>query len=165
MSRNPAFLPVFDSMLACEAATGIPKSVQQQAKRDGCDAFDSHSRVNLARLLRWLFSRETEDCNWAERLKRAQALTAEIELKQVEGKLVEIERVHEQHTAIYSKVRAILVQKFETELPPKQDGLPAEKIAEMNRTALDEVLAILGKEESYGAPDSGPDHKEGGAAG
>ena len=66
-----------------------------------------------------------------------------------QGKLVEISKVHEAQDRCCARAVAILVQKFETELPPKEDGLPAEKIAEMNRAALDEVRAILSKRETY----------------
>lgn len=142
-------LPTYPSMQACEAATGVPKSVQQQAKRDGCGAFDAGNRVHLEALLRWLFRGEEGGENWPDRLKRAQALKAEKELAVMEGELVPIADVHEQHAQCASKAVAVLTQKFETELPPKQDGMPAERIAEMNRKALDEVRAVLGRKESY----------------
>lgn len=148
--RPASILPTFDSMAACEGATGIPKAVQQQAKRDGCDSFDSHGRVNLEKLLRWLFARD-QGANWADRLKRAQALKAETELAVLQGGVVEIEKVHESVDRCCAKAAAVLTQKFETEMPPKQDGLPAEKIAAMNRDALDEVRGILGKPEAYAA--------------
>lgn len=140
-------------MLACEAATGIPKATQQQAKKEGCDAFDSHSRVNLGKLLRWIFRTNDgeENPNWPDRLKRAQALKAEAELERMRGELVPISEVHAQQDQCCAKAVAVLVQKFETELPPKQDGMPAAKIAEMNRDALDQVRAILSKKETYSA--------------
>ena len=138
-------------MLACEAATGIPKAIQQAAKREGCTAFDSHSRVNLEILLRFLFGRDAsgEDTNWVLRLKRAQALTAEMELELAKGDLVPIAEVYAQQDQAVAKARAVMTQKFHTELPPKQDGMPAEKIAELNRKALDDVLTILSKRETY----------------
>lgn len=142
-------LPIYPSMQACEAATGIPKSAQQQAKRAGCDAFDAGNRVHLEKLLRFLFRGEDGGTNWPDRLKRAQALIAEKELAQMEGDLVEIAAVHEQQAQCVARAVAVLVQKFETELPPKQDGMPAARIAELNRAALDEVRAILAKRETY----------------
>ena len=69
----------------------------------------------------------------------------------MEGDLVEIAAVHEQQAQCVAKAVAVLVQKFETELPPKQDGMPAARIAELNRAALDEVRAILAKRETYAA--------------
>lgn len=146
-------LPSYPSMQACSASTGIPKAVLQQAKRDGCSAFDQANRVHLGPLLKWLFRSEgadgEENPNWPDRLKRAQALRAEHELDQIRGKFVEIEKVHEQQDQCVAKARAVLTQKFETELPPKQDGCPAADIASLNRAALDQVFSILSKKETY----------------
>jgi hypothetical protein len=145
-------LPSYPSMASCAAATGIPKAVQQQAKKGGCDVFDQANRVHLDKLLRWIFRKDAdgeENANWPDRLKRAQALKAEAELEKMKGSLVELSAVHEAQDRCCSKAVAVLAQKFETELPPKQDGMPAEKIAEMNRTALDQIRVILSKREAY----------------
>jgi hypothetical protein len=145
-------LPVFDSMQACDAATGIPKAVQQQAKREGCEAFDSHGRVRLGVLLRFLFAKgddDEENANWPDRLKRAQALKAEHELKILQGEYVERARVRADMTTAATKAVAVLTQKFETELPPKADGMPAAEIAKLNRAAIREVRIILSQPEAY----------------
>ena len=63
--------------------------------------------------------------------------------------LVERIQVRADMSTAANKAMAILQQKFETELPPKQDGLPAEKIAEMNRDALLEVRTILSQPTAY----------------
>jgi len=65
------------------------------------------------------------------------------------GELVRIEEVHAKLAQCVARARAVIVSKFETELPPRQDGMPAERIAELNRAALDEVFAILGRKETY----------------
>lgn len=77
------------------------------------------------------------------KIKKAQGEAA---LAEQAGRLVEIEKVHDQSRRVFAKVRAVLTQKFETELPPKLDGCPAVDIAEANRKALDEVFAILSTE-------------------
>lgn len=53
-------LPVFDSIEACVGSTGIPKDTIKEAKRAGSDAFRSN-RVDLKRLLSWLFSENGKD--------------------------------------------------------------------------------------------------------
>lgn len=79
-----------------------------------------------------------------------QRLVAETRDNQIRaGELVERSKVRADITKAASKAVAILQQKFETELPPKQDGLPAEKIAEMNRVALLEVRNILSQPGAY----------------
>jgi hypothetical protein len=147
--RGQKSLPVYDSMQSCEGATGIPRAILQQAKREGCDAFDSHSRVDLAKLLRYWFARGEGNVDWALRQKRADALKAERELAKMEGALVSIDEVYRQQAQAVAKARAVLTQKFEGELPAKQNGMPAEKIAETNREALEQVFAVLGKRETY----------------
>jgi hypothetical protein len=73
-------LPIYDSIQACSNATGIPVSVLKQAKKSGCEAF-RHSRVDLGRLLRWLFGKDQDgegSVNWGERVKKFQALRGEL---------------------------------------------------------------------------------------
>ena len=65
------------------------------------------------------------------------------------GELCKISEVHEHADRCLAKARAVLTQKFETELPPKQDGMPAEKIAELNRIGLDQVFKILSEIRTY----------------
>ena len=60
-----------------------------------------------------------------------------------DGELVERAVVRADQAKIAAKVVAVMMQKFETELPPKQDGLPAAEIAAMNRKALHEIRTIL----------------------
>jgi hypothetical protein len=152
MKNDKSLLSAYPSMSACSAATGIPKATLQQAKREGCNAFDQANRVHLEKLLRWIFRNDAdgeENADWPDRLKRAQALRAEADLEKMKGGLVELSAVHEAQDRCCSKAVAVLTQKFETELPPKQDGMPAEKIAELNRAALDQVRFILSKREAY----------------
>ncbi len=141
----PSPLPTFSSMQACEAATGIPKAIQQQAKRDGCQAFDQANRVHLEPLLRFLFApgEDGENQNWSDRKKRADALTAEHELEVLRGNVVTLPAVQDDQRQIANKLAAVLRTKFETELPPKLDGAPTLKIAEKNREALDQCFRIL----------------------
>ncbi len=60
-----------------------------------------------------------------------------------DGELVERAVVRTGQAKIASKAVAVMIQKFETELPPKQDGLPAAEIAAMNRKAIHEIRVIL----------------------
>jgi hypothetical protein len=65
------------------------------------------------------------------------------------GELVERAQVRSDMDKAANKAVAVLVQKFETELPPKQDGMPADKIAEMNRAAIYQVRLILSQPGTY----------------
>lgn len=53
-----AGLPIYTSMVECEAATGIPRDVLKAAKSEGCPAFLSSGRVALGPFLRWYFDKE-----------------------------------------------------------------------------------------------------------
>jgi hypothetical protein len=67
-------LPIYDSMKACSAATGIPLSVLENAKARGCPAFRSN-RVDLALLLPLLFEKgdPTQNAKWADMREEYQA--------------------------------------------------------------------------------------------
>ena len=148
----PTRFPTFSSMTELAGALAIPKGRIQAVKKAGCPAFDAANRVSTEKLLIWFFAGRDgpeEGADWAARLKRAQALTAENELKQSDGELVEIGRVHEDLDKAIAKARAVMTQKLETELPPKCDGRPAAEIAEVMRTALDEVFSVLSAPGTY----------------
>ncbi len=138
-------------MASAATAIGVSKAQLQLAKKSGCKAFDSHSRVNSQELLRFLLAGDDteENANWPDRLKRAQALMAEMELERTKGELVERAQVRADMTKASARAIAVLTQKFETELPPKQDGMPAADIATMNRAALHEARLILSQPDAY----------------
>lgn len=145
------------------AKRGIHVTRQQVAKyakraeRDfvSADDFLEWQRTNEERSPRVLAGNKSLAELREEKLRGEVALLAErLEAQKREnaiqsGRLVVIEEVYAQQDQAVGKARAVLMQKFGTELPPKQDGMPAEKIAELNRRALDEVFAILSKRETY----------------
>ena len=140
-------LPTYPSMQACEAATGIPKATQQQAKRDGCDAFDQANRVSLEKLLRWFFKRDGEEgANWPDRLKRAQALMAELELDEQRGRLIDRGGAIKAVQSAAARCRAIFDTKMDVDLSARCSGKPADEIQELLTAAKDAAYA-----EIYGA--------------
>lgn len=150
---KPNRLPSFSSMAECVAQTGIPLHVLKQAKRAGCDAFDSHNRVNLRKLLVFLF-KEGEDgdeggTDWNLRAKRAKALLDEMELKEREGKMRNVDDMRSEWDRCAAKACAVMTQKFVTELPPRCDGNPAAEIAKKNEEAVEQVREILSNPETY----------------
>lgn len=138
------------------AEVGHPISRQQVSKDIAKGADDSSAEAYLASK-QALEQRAPRKLNGNQKLAslREQKITEEIavlkvrraldekKLAEAEGRLVETETVHDEHRRIVAKVRAVLTQKFETELPPKLDGSPAVAIADANRKALDEVFAIF----------------------
>ena len=133
-------------MQACEAATGIPKATQQQAKREGCDAFDQANRVNLEKLLRWFFKRDGEEgANWPDRLKRAQALMAELELDEQRGRLIDKDGAIKAVQSAAARCRAIFDAKLRVDLPARCAGQPAEVIEAAIGEALDAAYAAISK--------------------
>ena len=139
-------LPIFDSIAACAAGTGIPATRIKAAKRAGAPGFESN-RVKLGPLLRWLFRKDA-----AASMDLAKAREAEADAKIREmtagklcGELVSLEEV------------ALLFR--ESILPVRQRilALPAEACARCNpsdpqlaREALqrwvDESLPAIRKE-------------------
>jgi hypothetical protein len=138
-------LPVYPSMASCSGATGIPLAVLKQSKRDGCDAFDRKNRVHLTKLLPWIF-RETDDggnSNWPERLKRAQALLAEMEVEAERNRLVDFDAVIERVAACVSRARSVLDSKLRIDLPARLAGRPAEEIQSAIEAALDQAYSDI----------------------
>jgi hypothetical protein len=79
------------------------------------------------------------------RLLTFQADSAEMEVGKARGTLVETARVLAVWGETIQRIRAMLDGKFRSELPAKQGGLPADKIAEMNGKALDDIYAELSR--------------------
>lgn len=116
-------LPIYDSMIACEAAVGIPVSVQRQAKKGGCDAFRSN-RVDLARLIRWLFKGGTDDdVDWGQELKKVQTKRERIKLSKDEGSVMATDEVREGIQRGVGLMFGELDRVFCSELPPALKGL------------------------------------------
>lgn len=137
-------LPSYPSMAACASGTGIPMEILKSAKSAGCDAFDSHGRVALGKLLAWIFRPESgEDTNWTMRLKRAQALTAELDLAEAQGRLVDHEAVVARARADAERVRSVLDSSLRVELPPRIAGKSAEEIAAAIEPVIDAAYASL----------------------
>lgn len=138
-------LPTYPSMAACTAATGIPRAVLQLAKKQGCPAFDAGNRVHLSKLLPWLFRSDDEGGgeDWGTRLKRAQALTAELKLEQTKKRLVDVDIIERVHQRVGLRSRAMLVTILEDELPAKSAGRDAAEIRALNREAGDRVCLAM----------------------
>jgi hypothetical protein len=109
-----ALPPAFESMAQCTAATGIPHSVLKAAKTQS-GAFKAH-RIQLVPLLRWLFSKNGDDQDWGDTLKKYQALREEIRYQQDKDQAVAKDEV----AFAINKVMAVL---FAT-LDRRADQLP-----------------------------------------
>lgn len=115
----------FPSMESCEARTGIPKSFLQTAKENGCDAFEG-SRVRVARLVRWIFTRsaEGEITNWQHHADKFKALNEEVKYRESIGELkpnAEIQLLLQEASAIWFTAlkRLRLEAPREFEMRPK----------------------------------------------
>jgi len=115
----------FPSMESCEARTGIPKSFLQTAKENGCDAFEG-SRVRVARLVRWIFTRgaEGEVTNWQHHADKFKALNEEVKYRESIGELkpnAEIQLLLQEASAIWFTAlkRLRLEAPREFEMRPK----------------------------------------------
>jgi hypothetical protein len=75
-------LPIFNSMEQCEGIAHVPKSIQRDAKKDGCEAFDGYGRVHLGELLRWIFDEgaDSDKTNWKKVNERLDSQLKELRL-------------------------------------------------------------------------------------
>ena len=137
-------LPQYPTIAACSGATGIPVATLGAAKRDGCPAFDAAGWVQLAALLQWIFRPGAEEGDdWPDRLKRAQALLAEIDLQVRKDELWVKADVLAARRASAQKVRAVLDSRLLVDLPARMAGRPAEEIQASITAALDEAYVAL----------------------
>lgn len=147
--QTASTLPTYPSMAACTAATGIPRRILQQAKRGGCDAFDQANRVHLDKLLPFLFKPEGDDqeeaADWSDRLKRAQALIAEMKLEQTKRRLVDVELIERVHQRVGLRSRTLFSAIMEQELPPKLAGQSVERCRQELSRAADRVCSEMSK--------------------
>lgn len=124
-------------MEQCEGATGLSKSVQMQAKGQGCSAF-SESRVYLIPLLRFIFRDKNGRIDWKERYRKFTALTAEAEYKELTGELI-------RKAEAWEALQILMVIHFESydravqELPALLAGKDAGKIRAQLAKYLDEI--------------------------
>lgn len=124
-------------------------------------------RHSLTAFLRWREARARKPGNPELQESRKHKIDLEIKIleqrlitetrenRRRSGELVERAVVRADVLKAASIARAVLIQKFETELPPKQDGLPAERIAEINRAAIHEVCVILSSPEAWPSEGAG----------
>lgn len=132
-------LPSFPSMVSCSAACKIPLALIRAAKRAGAPGFDQAGRVHLALLLPWFFASgdALTGTDWHQRLKRAQALRAELETAKRRGELVDAATLGAQLAKGGHAMRSALTDA-ETFAAPKLavagDDIPR------NREVLREVL-------------------------
>lgn len=148
-------LPIYGSMNACAAATGIPLWIIKQAKDSGCEAF-RYSRVDLAKLLPFLFrdgkseGDELDPANptakgkgWHEVWKMWQAKREELKYQNDVKQLVKRSEIqHAVQSAIatfFGEVDRLMLN----EMPPKLHGLDATQTRQKLQMALEELKERL----------------------
>jgi hypothetical protein len=109
-------LPTYQSMAECSTQTGIPKTVLKAARKESAESFRAH-RILLGPLLKWLFSKNGDDKDWGDLLKKFQALREEIRYERDKDQAVTKDEV----SFALNKVMALL---FAT-LDRRADQLPS----------------------------------------
>lgn len=134
-------LPVYDSMERCTAATGIPRSLMQLARKSGCDAFTANSRVVLEKLLRWIFSEERDESgvDWSQRLAEYKARREKIKLDKESLLISDRPTIERGAARIMAHIFDTLERMFCYELPPSIVGRTEPEIAFESRKVIDEL--------------------------
>lgn len=132
-------LPVYDSIQSCSSATGIPQAALKLAKKKGCDAFQ-HSRVDLAKFLRFTFSPDGKDiANWADHKLEASAKREWIKLQRDEGNVIDRGHVRDGIARLAGVLDSTLEKKFVTELPPAVTGMDPMAVSRICKRAKAEA--------------------------
>jgi hypothetical protein len=151
-------------MTQAVARTGLEPAKVKLAKDLGCPAFLKGSRVDCDALAVWV--KEHPELDTAPpvtkeaveiRLKAARAAKAEKDTErsgiEMERAKIELDKTRELYwpradiaatiQQIAQTQKAVLLRTFVVELPPRQVGLDAISIQEMNRAEVDKVCRIL----------------------
>ena len=129
----------FDSQEQCAAATGIPLSVLQEAKKNGCPAF-KHGRVKLAPLLKWLFKQTGEIQNHGEELKKWKAHLAKTNAEKAAKLVTSNEFIAGALLKNGQAETTILRQRLENEMPSVLEGLEKAQIRIKLKAVADEII-------------------------
>lgn len=127
-------------MSQCAAATDIPIGILKTAKKNGCPGFVS-TRVRLFAFLKWWFAQAGADANtnWSDRLRRAQALSEEINLEAKRGNVIDSSDVNAFAARYQSALFHDLDRIFANEFPAAVKGLDENAV---RARALKEIAAF-----------------------
>lgn len=131
-------LPIYESQGECAGQTGIPLALIRKARREGCEAFKAGNRIDLAVLLRWIFSDDDNDAsiNWSEKLDEFRAKREEIKLAKDRAEALDADQVFADVASGTALVFAELDRLFITELPPALRGMDETAIRARCRTVI-----------------------------
>lgn len=145
---------IVNSMKQAEALTGIPKRMIRLAKSQGSDAFTPGSRINLEELRAYIgtsdFSEAWDESQkdapgdeWTKRLKRANALRAEHQLKLLRAGTWNAEQAKLLFKVGDAAMSEVLREWLEVKHPALVSDRSAPEILKINRDFLDDLLAEM----------------------
>lgn len=145
---------IVNSMKQAEALTGIPKRMIRLAKSQGSDAFTPGSRINLDALRAYIgtsdFTEVWEESQkdapgdeWTKRLKRANALRAEHQLKLLRSGSWDAEQAKLLFKVGDAAMSEVLREWLEVKHPALVADRSAPEILKINRDFLDDLLAEM----------------------
>jgi hypothetical protein len=143
--QDQSGLPTYESMAVCQTATGIPKTILKQAKKES--VFRAH-RIPLQALLKWIFSKDGNSVDWGERNKKADALIKEHRLDQIKKLILDKDSVAFGINKAISMLFATF-DRLSDQLPPVLHGMDAAgikaKLAEATERLKGELRAEFEK--------------------
>jgi len=142
--KNALELPVFETLGACAAATGIRLSAIKFAKKNGCLAFE-RQRVHLGPLLKWLHDPKRDDTgiDHSAEHKKWQAKNERLQYDIDSGDVISRAEVGTGVADVMASVFAELDRLFLTELPPTFKGRDEIGIRDLSLKAMTELKATL----------------------
>ena len=145
----------FDSMANCSAITGIPIQIIKAAKNanhpNQCDAF-YHGRVQLAPLIRWIFSNKDESdesgelIDWKKYGEKFSALREEIKYENDSKESISRSEVADKLRKGMAALHAAWDRKIKLELPPDLKGRDELEIAKKLELESDQCWDLLKSE-------------------
>jgi hypothetical protein len=141
-------------------STGVPVSVLKVAKRAGCPAFISGSRIDSAVFLRWYFAQSSDAhdlpkgfTSWRAFREKIDALLKKSTLDRVEGDSMSVSEGKRQ-VAIAMGCVMNEQKRMEQELPPICSGLDPQGIhSELKKFHAESVAKWKAEFEKVGQPE------------
>jgi len=146
MKTEPKRDGVVDTLRQAAAILGLPGEALRRAKKNGCPAFRSGSRVHVGELRQWLEKNPPEtlpttDERAATLLKLARLEGQRIKNERLKAELMPIEAVCERISAIRGEIESTLGKWLIDQLPAQNAGLDASAQRENNRKAFNLICA------------------------
>lgn len=133
-------LPIYENVHQCHHATGIPLSVIKSARR--LSKTGEGNRIGLEALLKAIFTERKEE-DWRALREKSDALRAQAELHEVQGKVLDKDEAGRAFRAAVAMFWQTLDRAAQLELPPLLKGCSEQQIRDELLSMTQQMKATI----------------------